>query len=190
LADPLFWLALSLLLVAVSLTAMLMAVIPAMAELSRAARSAEKLFDTLGRDLPPTLEALRLTGQELSDLTDDVSEGVHHAGQVVKQVDQSLASARHQAKVVNVGTKSVLAGARAAWQAWVKGPSSTRPKPKNLGHRPSSLPTPRPRPGFPKAAAPGQPAMAEPNPQAPPPMASPTTQAADPHPSPDPGAVD
>jgi len=60
--DPLFWLGLSLLLVAVSLTAVLVVAIPTLMELSRAARSAEKLFDTLGRELPPTLEALRLTG--------------------------------------------------------------------------------------------------------------------------------
>ncbi|NMF84236.1 hypothetical protein [Nodosilinea sp. P-1105] len=142
-ADPLFWLALSLLLVAVSLTAVLMVAIPAMRELSRAARSAEKLFDTLGRELPPTLEAIRLTGLELTELTDELNDGIHQAGQVVKQVDQGFTSARQQAKAVNTGTKSAWAGARAAWRAWTKTTPSPKPKPKNLGHRPSTLPTPR-----------------------------------------------
>ncbi len=96
--DPLFWLGLSLLLVATSLTAVLVAAIPALQELARAARSAEKLFDTLSRELPPTLEAIRVTGLEITDLTDDVSEGVKSASQVVKQVDQSLDSARKQAQ--------------------------------------------------------------------------------------------
>ena len=121
--DPLFWLGLSLLLVAVSLTAVLVAAIPALQELGRAARSIEKLADTLRRELPPTLEAIRLTGLEISDLTDDVSEGVKSAGQVVQQVDQSLSGAKNKAKKVQVSTRSVVAGVKAAWKTW------TRPSP-------------------------------------------------------------
>ena len=116
--DPLFWLGLSLLLVAVSLTAVLVVAIPTLRELSRAARSAEKLFDTLGRELPPTLEALRLTGLEITELTDDVSDGVQHAGRVVQHVDAGLTSARQQAETLQTGTRSVLAGAKAAWRVW------------------------------------------------------------------------
>ena len=96
-----------------------------MQELARAARSAEKLFDTLRRDLPPTLEAIRLTGLEISDLTDDVSEGVKSAGQVVKQVDQSLAGTKKQAKNIQVGTRSVFAGVKATWKSFTH-PRSTR----------------------------------------------------------------
>ncbi|MGB7413528.1 MAG: hypothetical protein WA902_04900, partial [Thermosynechococcaceae cyanobacterium] len=59
--TPIFWLGLSILLVAICLATVLVVAIPAFQELARAARSAEKLFDTLSRDLPPTLEALRLT---------------------------------------------------------------------------------------------------------------------------------
>lgn len=114
--DPLFFLGLSVLLVAVSLTAILVAALPALQEVARAARSAEKLFDTLRRDLPPTLEAIRLTGLEISDLTDDVSDGVKSAGHVVKQVDQSLDGARKQAKNIETNTRSVFAGVRAAWK--------------------------------------------------------------------------
>lgn len=73
--DPLFWLGLSILLVAVSLTAVLIAALPAFQELARAARSAEKLFDTLQREFPPTLEAIRLTGMEINELTEDLNEG-------------------------------------------------------------------------------------------------------------------
>ena len=124
--DPLFWLGLSLLLVAVSLTAVLMAAIPALRELGRASRSAEKLFDTLNRELPPTLEAIRLTGLEITELTDDVSEGVQQAGRVVQQVDQGLEIARRQAQGLNTGTRSVLAGAMAAWRAWNRSGSPTR----------------------------------------------------------------
>jgi hypothetical protein len=118
--HPLFWLGLSILLVATSLTAVLVAAIPALQELARAARSAEKLFDTLSRELPPTLDAIRMTGLEITDLTDDVSEGVKSAGQVVKQVDQSLDTARKQAQNLQVGTRSVFVGVKAAWRNFTR----------------------------------------------------------------------
>lgn len=132
--DPLFWLGLSLLLVATSLTAVLVAAIPALQELARAARSAEKLFDTLSRELPPTLEAIRVTGLEITDLTDDVSQGVKSASQVAKQVDQSLDSARIQAQNLQVSTRSIFVGAKAAWRNF------TRPKPsrRNSDRLPSN----------------------------------------------------
>lgn len=113
--DPLFWLGLSLLLVAVSLTAVLVAALPALRELARAARSAEKLFDTLSRELPPTLEAIRLTGMEITDLTEDVSEGVQNAGRVAQHLDQSISGVKRQARQAQVTTRSLLAGVKAAW---------------------------------------------------------------------------
>lgn len=116
--DPLFWLGFSILLVAVSLTAVLVAALPALRELSRAARSAEKLFDTLSRELPPTLEAIRLTGIEITDLTDDVSESVQSAGRVVQQLDQSLGGVKRQAKQAQVASRSMVAGFKAAWKAF------------------------------------------------------------------------
>jgi uncharacterized protein YoxC len=114
--DPLFWLGLSILLVAVSLTAVLIVALPALRELARAARSAEKLFDTLSRELPPTLEAIRLTGLEITDLTDEVGEGVQNAGQVVQQVNQSISGVRQGARQAQVTTRSVFAGVKAAWK--------------------------------------------------------------------------
>ena len=124
--QPIFWLGLSILLVAVSLTAVLVVALPALQELSRAARSAQKLFDTLTRELPPTLEAIRLTGLEISDLTDDISEGVKSAGQVVKRVDRSIGEAQKQAQRVQGGTRKAFVGVRAAWK------SLTRPAAKSL----------------------------------------------------------
>ncbi|EDX73186.1 hypothetical protein MC7420_4433 [Coleofasciculus chthonoplastes PCC 7420] len=123
--DPLFWLGLSILLVAVSLTAVLVAALPALQELARAARSVEKLADTLRRELPPTLESIRLTGLEISDLSNDMNEGVKSAGQVVQQVDQSIKGAKNQAKKAQVGSRSVVAGVKAAWKTW-RNPGASR----------------------------------------------------------------
>ncbi|MFM7363562.1 MAG: hypothetical protein ACKO11_03455 [Cuspidothrix sp.] len=114
--DPLFWLGLSLLLVAASLTAVLVAAIPVLQELARAARSAEKFFDTLSRELPPTLNAIRNTSLEITNLSDDVSESFKSAGQVVKQFDQSLDSAKQQAENIQITTRSVFVGFKAAWK--------------------------------------------------------------------------
>jgi uncharacterized protein YoxC len=118
--DPLFWLGLSILLVAASLTAVLVAAIPALQELARASRSAEKFFDILSRELPPTLKAIRNTSLEITDLTDDVSEGVKSAGQVVKQVDQSLDHAKKQAQNIQVSTRSLVVGVKAAWKTFTR----------------------------------------------------------------------
>ena len=117
-SDPLFWLGLSILLLAVCLVAVLVVALPALQELARAARSAEKLFDTLARELPPTLQALRLTGLELSELSDHLSEGVDHAGQVVQQVDHSIQGTKDQVKKAEITTRSLFAGVKAAWKAW------------------------------------------------------------------------
>ena len=83
--EPLFWLGLSLFFVAVSLTAVVIVALPALQAIARAARSVEKLADTLAREFPPTLESIRLTGLEITELTEDVSEGVQSVGQVVKK---------------------------------------------------------------------------------------------------------
>lgn len=117
-SDPIFWLGLSILLVALSLTAVLIVAIPAMLALARAARSVEKLADTLGRELPPTLEAIRLTGIEISELAEDISEGAQNAGEVAKQVDRSIDNAKKQVEEVNATTRSLFAGVRVAWKTF------------------------------------------------------------------------
>jgi len=116
--EPLFWLGLSLLLVSVSLTAVLCTAIPALLELSRAARSAEKLFDTLREELPPTLDAIRLTSLEVSELTDEINTGVKTATDVAKQVDSSINYASQQVKTAQFGTHRLVTGVKAAWMAW------------------------------------------------------------------------
>lgn len=131
--EPIFWLGLSILLVAVSLTAVLVVAIPVLQELARAARSAEKLFDTLRQELPPTLEAIRLTGLEISDLTDEVNEGVQRASNVAKQVDEGVAGAKQQVQTVNTKTRSVFTGVKVAWRTLTQ-------KPKRNSDRDSQLP--------------------------------------------------
>lgn len=159
--DPLFWLGLSILLVAVSLAAVLIAALPALQELARAARSAEKLFDTLSRELPPTLEAIRLTGSEITNLTDDVSQNVQSAGRVVEQVDQSISSMKQQARQAQVTTRSVVAGFKAAWQVLTRPsprPAAPRSRSRQLqrpdGHRLTSSPSARNWPKHPDRSAP------------------------------------
>lgn len=116
--DPLFWLGLSLFLVSFSLFAVLIVTIPTLQEVARAARSAEKLFDTLNREFPPTLEAIRLTGKEVGELTDDLNQGINNATAIAKQVDQGLVEAKQQVKQVQQSSVGLVAGVKAAWKVW------------------------------------------------------------------------
>nr|WP_281438530.1 DUF948 domain-containing protein [Synechococcus sp. C9] len=120
------------------MTAVLVALIPAVQEIARAARSIDKLADTLSRDLPPTLDAIRLTGMEISDLTDDVSQGVQSANRIVEQVNQSVESTKQTVRRTQVSTRSVWVGMKAAWNTWKRPPAPTyrlppeRPSPPEL----------------------------------------------------------
>lgn len=145
--EPIFWLGLSILLVAISLTALLIVAIPAFQELGRASRSAEKLFDTLQRELPPTLEAIRLTGLEITELTDDMSQGVQSAGQVAKQVDQSISGVKQQVQKANSTTRSLMVGMRAAWRTLTQPTNKSRRGSLPGGSR-SSLPYGEPRQAY------------------------------------------
>lgn len=115
-SDPFLWLGLSATLLSVSVVSLLIATIPVLRELANASRSAERLFDTLNRELPPTLEALRLTGLELTDLTEDVSDGLQSAGRVVEQVDRSVTVVKRQANQIQATTRGTIAGFKAAWK--------------------------------------------------------------------------
>ncbi|MFB6274569.1 MAG: DUF948 domain-containing protein [Halothece sp.] len=117
-SDPIFWLALSLFLVSISLTAVLVAAFPAFLELARVARNADKLIDTLQQELPATLEAIRLTGEEVTELTNDVNSGVKSASQVARRFDRGVSSAQNQAQGVKKQTRGVITGIRVAWQTW------------------------------------------------------------------------
>jgi hypothetical protein len=131
--DPLFWLGLSLFLVSFSLFAVLLVTIPTLQEVARAARSAEKLFDTLNREFPPTLEAIRLTGKEVGELTDDLNQGISNATGVVRQVDRGLVGAKQQVQQVQENSRGLAAGVKAAWRVWRK------PRSKNYSRRTSHL---------------------------------------------------
>ncbi|EAZ92866.1 hypothetical protein [Crocosphaera chwakensis] len=129
-SDPLFWLSCSLFLMALSLTAILIVAIPVLQEVARAARSAEKLFDTLHREFPPTLHSIRLTGLEITELTDDIDSGVKSASDIVKQVDNSLNITQTQLKKVQIGTRRLTKGFQVAWKTWNRSDLKTKDKNK------------------------------------------------------------
>lgn len=130
--EPIFWLGVSVCLVAICLALVLMAAIPAFQEITRAARSAEKLFDTLQRELPPTLEAIRSTGIEITDLKGEISDGVEKTNRVIGQVDESLTGVRQQVTQTTVTTRSLWAGFSATVTALIK---PKRPQRKKLPKR-------------------------------------------------------
>ncbi len=114
--EPIFWLALSFLLVAVCFTVLLVTAVPAFQALGRAAYSVQKLAETLTRELPPTLEAIRLTGLEISELSEELNQGAKSASDAVKQVSDGLRGAGRQARNASIVTRSALAGLKAGWQ--------------------------------------------------------------------------
>ena len=117
-SAPLFWLGLSLLLLTISLTTILIVAIPTCTELVRAARSVEKLCDTLERELPLTLESIRLTGLEIAELTNELNSGVKTASDAVKRVDITLRKTQKQVSFVQQRTDKVAIGFKAAWKKW------------------------------------------------------------------------
>lgn len=123
-----------------SLTAVFVVLIPAVVELSRAARSFEKLCETIDRDLPPTLESLRQTTAEIARLTDDVNAGVQNAGRVAQHVDQSVSTVRTQAKRAQVSTRSLMAGVGAAWATFTRPDDHVRRSPTPAQPVPPSAP--------------------------------------------------
>lgn len=125
--NPVLWLGLSILLLAIGLAALVCVSLPALMGLARAARSAEKLLDTLDRELPRTLEAMRNTGADLSGLADNMTDSVHSARNIAKQVDHSLSDVRQQAYQAKRTSRSVAVGFRAAWRVLTK-PTKSRPK--------------------------------------------------------------
>ncbi|MEO1620910.1 MAG: DUF948 domain-containing protein [Cyanobacteria bacterium J06632_3] len=110
-------------------------------ELARAARSAEKLLDTLNRELPQTLNDLRLTGKDLSGLSDEVSHSVQSARSVVEHVDKGITTAKVQAQKAHITTRSLFAGATAALRVLAGKPRRRRRPPtrrRPIGRPPAS----------------------------------------------------
>ncbi len=121
--EPLFWLGLSLTLVATSLTAVLITLIPVIQELSRAARSAEKLFDTLNREFPDTLEAIRVTNIEITELSAEMKGGVKSASGAVQKVDRTLITAKTQVEKAKTTGKNFWVGLKTGIKAWKEDPN-------------------------------------------------------------------
>ncbi|MGB3493706.1 MAG: hypothetical protein WBA57_13335 [Elainellaceae cyanobacterium] len=115
--EPLLWLGISTALLAVSTTAVVVVAIPVILKLSKTAQSADRLLETLNQELPATLDALRSTGQELSDLTGDLGDSVESAKSIVQRVDQSMSYAGQQLQQAQITSKSAIAGFRTAWAA-------------------------------------------------------------------------
>lgn len=107
--EPIFWLALSFFLVAISLTILLMSAIPAFQEISRASRSVQRLADLLVQELPPALDSLRMAGLEVSELTEELNQGARAVQQVGEGAKQTAQKA-----------KSTLVALKAGWQAFTK----------------------------------------------------------------------
>lgn len=116
--NPFFWLLLSFLLVAISLTAVLAAAFPAFLELGRAARSAEKLLDTLNREIPRTLDALRKTGGDITELTDELEDSFKSAKGILQQTEKSLKQTQQQLHQVQRGSRSAWVGLQTAWKVF------------------------------------------------------------------------
>ncbi|MBD2177757.1 DUF948 domain-containing protein [Pseudanabaena sp. FACHB-1998] len=112
-SEAIFLLGLSFLLVVVCLTILLLTAIPAFQELAKAANSVVRLADTLTRELPATLEAIRMTGLELSELSDELNQGAKSAGEAVKQVNDGIKGVRQSASSATIATKSAFAGFKA-----------------------------------------------------------------------------
>ncbi|NJN72979.1 MAG: DUF948 domain-containing protein [Limnothrix sp. RL_2_0] len=116
--DPFFWLLLSFLLVAISLTAVLAAAFPAFLELGRVARSAEKLLDTLNHEIPRTMEALRRTGGELAELSEDIEDSIKSAKGIIQHTEESLKQTQAQIQQVRRGSRSTWVGFKTAWKVF------------------------------------------------------------------------
>jgi hypothetical protein len=129
-SDPVFWLGCSLFLVAVSLAVVAIVAVPVIQEMARVARSAERLLNTLDRELPRTLESLRATGSDLGNLQKEVNRGVKSAASVVEQVDRSLVVTKQQVGQAQTLVKRVSVGVKVAWRTfknYPQVPANTKP---------------------------------------------------------------
>ncbi|MGY6530579.1 MAG: DUF948 domain-containing protein [Cyanobacterium sp.] len=122
-SNPIIWLGLSFALVAISLCGVLVALIPLAQQLSNTARSAEKLLDTINKEFPDTLESLKATNYEITELAGEVKQGVKSVSSVTKQIDNNLTQAKKQAKNVQVKSRSLWTGLKIGLKTWKNYPS-------------------------------------------------------------------
>lgn len=91
----------------VAFTSLVVAAVPALYAMGRAAISLSKLADTAREELPSTMAAIRLSGMEISDLTlelndlsQEIADGVSKSAQAVQAAEAGIRQigslARHQ----------------------------------------------------------------------------------------------
>jgi hypothetical protein len=116
--EPIFWLGCSLLLVAVKFNGGFHRRFTCSARVSPGSPQCRKIIRYPPSGISPTLEAIRLTGAEISELTENIDEGVKSTRQVVQGVDRSLGSAKAGLSKLDRGGRRLLIGFKVAWNTW------------------------------------------------------------------------
>ncbi|XP_050220884.1 uncharacterized protein LOC126671193 [Mercurialis annua] len=114
----------------IAFTSLVVAAVPTLHAMARAATSLSKLADTAREELPSTMAAIRLSGMEISDLTlelsdlsQEITDGVNKSAQAVQAAEagiRQIGSIAHQrtismiqerANLPVISLKPVVAGA-------------------------------------------------------------------------------
>lgn len=114
----------------VAFTSLVVAAIPALYAMGRAATSLSKLADTAREELPSTMAAIRLSGMEISDLTlelsdlsQEIADGVNKSAQAVQAAEagirqigtlahqQTISIIQERASLPIISLQPVVAGA-------------------------------------------------------------------------------
>ncbi|EEF36966.1 uncharacterized protein LOC8277125 [Ricinus communis] len=86
----------------IAFTSLVIAAIPTLHAMGRAATSLSKLADTAREELPSTMAAIRLSGMEISDLTLELSDLSHEIADGVNKSAQAVQAA--EAGIRQIGT--------------------------------------------------------------------------------------
>ncbi|CAH2038562.1 unnamed protein product [Thlaspi arvense] len=116
--------------VSVAFTSFVIAAVPTLVAIGRAASSFAKLADTARQELPSTLAAIRLSGMEISDLTlelsdlsQEITDGVNKSAQAVQAAEagirqigtlahqQTLSMIEERASLPEISLQPLVAGA-------------------------------------------------------------------------------
>ncbi|XP_044476911.1 uncharacterized protein LOC123204363 isoform X2 [Mangifera indica] len=114
----------------VAFTSLVIAAVPTLLAMGRAATSLAKLADTAREDLPSTMAAIRLSGMEISDLTlelsdlsQEIADGVNKSAQAVQAAEagvrqigtlarqQTISMIQERASLPIISLQPVVAGA-------------------------------------------------------------------------------
>ncbi|KAK3418208.1 hypothetical protein EUGRSUZ_H04156 [Eucalyptus grandis] len=114
----------------VAFTSLVVAAVPTLCAMGRAATSLSKLADTAREELPSTMAAIRLSGMEISDLTlelsdlsQEIADGVNKSAQAVQAAEagirqigsvareQTISMIQERASLPIISLQPVVAGA-------------------------------------------------------------------------------